>query len=101
MSEYEVKSITKPNRLSPHEHITHIGNNSTAPCWRMTREKAIKWIDEKIAQFYTVDTQTGQKIYLYVVREQGKNPYLRSAADGKWRDNLLALADCNQFCQLI
>ena len=101
MKEYEVGCINKPNRLSPHEHITHIGNNMTVPCWRMTREKAISWIDAKTALFYTVDRPTGKKMYIYVVRETSKVPYLRTFADGKWNDNLLALRDCDGNCGLI
>ena len=26
MNEYQVTCINKPHRMSPHEHITHIGN---------------------------------------------------------------------------
>jgi hypothetical protein len=36
-----------------------------------------------------------------VVRELGKLPYLRTHADGKCNDNLLALAECDGSCALI
>lgn len=98
--EYEVTCITKPNRLNVHEHITHIGN--IAANWRMTREEAIRRIDSQREYFYTVDRGTGRKVYIGVVRGDGaKAPYLRTYADGKWNDNLLALAECNGACQLI
>ena len=52
--------------------------------------------------FYTTDRSTGKKVYVYVVRgDGGKAPYLRTYADGKWQDNLLALAECNGVCKLI
>jgi hypothetical protein len=43
VNEFEVTYINKPDRMSAHEHITHIGN--TANNWRMTREEAIRRID--------------------------------------------------------
>jgi hypothetical protein len=99
MQEYEVTCITKPDRSSAHEHITHIGN--IAVKWRLTREDAIKRIDSKEGVFFTVDRSTGKKVYVGVIREAGRSPYLRTHADGKWNDNLLALAECGASCKII
>jgi len=99
MAEYEVTCVNKPHRSSPHEHITHIGN--TVGKWRMPREKAIAQIDSKINEFYTIDRSTGKKCFVGVVREAGKAPFLRTHADGKWNDNLLAQAECGDSCQLV
>jgi hypothetical protein len=99
MKEYQVTCVTKPNRFSPHEHITHIGN--TADRWIISRELAIQKIDSKLEAFFTVDRFSGRKMYVGVVREAGKVPYLRTHADGKWNDNLLAQAECNGSCRLI
>jgi hypothetical protein len=100
MQEFEVTCVNKPDRTNTHEHITHIGN--VANQWRVTRELAIKKIDAKEETFYTIDRTTGKKVYVYVVRRDGnKAPYLRTYADGKWQDNLLALAECNGVCRLI
>lgn len=99
MKEYEVNCVTKPNRNSAHDHITHIGN--TIANWRLTRESAIKRIEAKTEAFYTVDRSTGNRAYIGVVREAGKNPYLRTYADGKWNDNLLAQAECGSDCPII
>lgn len=99
MAEYHVTCINKPEHLSSHEHITHIGN--LAEHWRVTRETAIYQIDNKINQFYTIDRTTGKKCYVGVVREPGKNPYLRTHADGKWNDNLLAQAECDSSCRIV
>jgi hypothetical protein len=103
MSEFQVTCINKPDRMSSHEHITHIGNITNAPAdrWRMTREEAIRRIDAKEAAFYTVDRTTGAKMYIGVVREALRNPFLRTYADGKWNDNLLALAECDGTCKLV
>jgi hypothetical protein len=99
MKEYEVTCINKPDRSNAHEHITHIGN--TAGKWRLTRESAIQRIDSKEERFYTVDQSTGNKVYIGVVRAAGKNPYLQTHADGKWKDNLLALDECDGNCAVV
>ena len=101
--EYQVTCINKPHRDSPHEHITHIGNSTNPPAnrWRLTREAAIVRIDAGQDQFYTVDATTGKKCYIAVVREAGKHPYLRTHADGKWNDNLLAQPECDSSCPVV
>lgn len=98
MNEFHVNCINKPNRESRHEHITHIGNTSG---WRISRESAIERIEGKREAFYTVDSQTGKRAYIGVVRESGKAPYLRTYADGKWNDNLLAQQECGVTCRLV
>src|SRR4051812_32635900 len=98
MNEYQVTCINKPNRMSSHEHITHIG----AANWRMTRDEAIRRIDSGKEAFFTMDRSTGRKVYIGVVRGNGvRSAYLRTHADGKWNDNLLALDECSGACQLV
>ena len=99
MMEFEINCINKPNRSSTHEHITHIGNTNGK--WRFTRETAIARIDAKTEAYFTVDKPTGRKAYIGVVREAGKAPYLRTYADGKWNDNLLAQAECGTDCRVL
>ena len=99
MAEYQVTCIIKSQSNGSHEHITHIGN--IADKWCMEREKAINRIDSKQDQFYTIDRTTGKKVYIGVVREVGKAPYLRTYADGKWNDNLLAQQNCTSDCKLV
>lgn len=99
MQEYEVNCIIKPNRQSAHEHITHIGN--THAQWCLSREAAIQRIDAKTERYYTVDKASGKKAYIGVVRDAGKAPYLRTYADSKWNDNLLAQPECGATCRLV
>lgn len=99
MKEYEVNCVNKPHRSSRHEHITHIGH--TGNKWRITRESAISRIESKTEAFYTVDKTTGKRAYIGVVREAGKAPFLRTHADGKWNDNLLAQSECGADCRII
>lgn len=99
MPEYQVTCVRKPNRFGTHEHITHIGNIEAG--WQMTREEAIARIDSQAAAFFTIDRQTGRRAYLRVVRGYGRLPFLQTEADGKWNDNLLALAECGPACRLV
>lgn len=99
MKEFEVNCINKQNRTSQHEHITHIGNTNGQ--WRLTRESAIARIEGKTEAFYTVDKATSKRAYIGVVKEAGRAPYLRTYADGKWNDNLLAQPECSTICKII
>lgn len=99
MNQYEVNCVQKPNRNSPHEHITHIGHAGGK--WRMTTEAAIARIDAGRDAFYTLDTVTKTRVYIGVVREAGKAPYLRTHADGKWNNNLLAQQECGVDCRIV
>jgi hypothetical protein len=97
--EYQVNCIRKPDRFSPHEHITHIGNTSQQ--WLLTRESAITRIDGGHEAYFTIDATSGRRMYIAVIRETEKHPYLRTHADGKYNDNLLAQPFCGADCRLI
>ncbi len=90
MASYQVTCVTKKDRLSKHEHITHVGLNSQ---YYVTREQAIHYIEVEKHHLYTRDVY-GNVATVGVVREAGKAPYLRTYADKKWTDNLLALPEC-------
>ena len=91
MADVRVTCITKPNLLSQHEHITHLGN---PPAWIWSREQVIRSIDAKENSFYVFDPISGKRADIGVARETGKLPYLRTYADGKWNNNLLSLNQC-------
>lgn len=92
MAHCRITCITKPDRFSKHEHITHVGNPSAG--WKITREHAILNIESGKDTFYVEDDKTGKKSEVGVVRESGKLPYLKTHADGYWNDNLLSLDKC-------
>ena len=96
MKQHHITCINKPEHHNRHEHITHIGNSEEG--WRITREDAIKRIDNGTDGFYTIDITTGKRCEILVVREHGKDPYLRSHADGKPNDNLLEQQECSKSC---
>lgn len=95
MADCQVGCIVKPDRLSAHEHITHIGNQNATTPWKWTREKVIASIDAGANTFFVLDPYSGKRSDVAVVRPAGRSPYLRTRADGDWNDNLLSLPTCS------
>jgi hypothetical protein len=87
-----VTCITKSHPQNAHEHITHIGNPAAG--WKWTREQVIESIRAKTNTFYVLDPVTGTRAYIGVFAADGRAPFLRTYADGKWNDNLLSLPQC-------
>ena len=88
MADLQVNCVNKPDRMSTHEHITHLGGIG----WRITRDEVIRRIDARTDTFYTM--AAGKRADVYVRREPGKQPYVQTKADGVWSNNLLALEEC-------
>lgn len=87
MADVQVKCINKQPRNNTHEGITHLGGDG----WKWTRDQVIASIEAKTNTFFT--RVGGNRAEVGVVNGQyGK--YLRTYADGKWNDNLLALYEC-------
>ena len=66
MADVQVTCINKPHPLSPHEHITHLGNPRVG--WKWTREAVIQSIDAKTNTFFVLDPLTGKRSDVGVVR---------------------------------
>jgi hypothetical protein len=91
MADIQVTCITKPNRMSAHEHITHLGGGGL----KWTREEVIRLIDAKINTFHVVDPVSGKRSYVGVVRPtDGRSAYVQTYADNVWNNNLLSLPEC-------
>ena len=89
MADARITHIRKPNRNSTHEHITHAGN---PPSWFWTREEIIASINAGTNTFYVFEN--GNRSEVGVINpNDGRSPYIRTHADGKWNDNLLALPE--------
>jgi hypothetical protein len=86
MADAQVTCITKPDRNSRFEGITHIGGQG----WRWPVSQVIESIRSGTNTFYTFSN--GQRANIEVV--DAPRPYLRTRADGLWNDNLLALPQC-------
>lgn len=87
MSRFQVKCINKQPRDSTYQGITHLGGDK----WKYTRAEVINFIKTKTHTFYTSEGGNMAEIGVY---EQNGREYVRTYADGKWNDNLLALPEC-------
>jgi hypothetical protein len=90
MADVQVTCITKPDRYSEHEHITHVGGAG----WKWTRERVIQSIDEGSNTFYVMDAARKRSNVGVVNPGNGRARYLRTYADGVWNNNLLSLPQC-------
>jgi hypothetical protein len=89
MADCRITHITKKNRQSTHEHITHAGN---PPTWYWKREDIIESINIKTNTFYVFEN--GNRSNVGVVNpNDGRLQFLRTYADNVWNDNLLALPE--------
>lgn len=94
MADCRITCITKPNRSSSHEHITHVGNK--AADWIWPRETVIQSIENKTNTFYVLDPNNGKRADVGVRHPtDGRFPFLQTYADGDWNDNLLSLPECS------
>ena len=92
MSDVRITCNTKSAPNGGHEHITRAGN--PAGNWDWPVEQIIASIDAKTNTYFVVDSITGRRADVGVVRPVGKRPYIRTYADGVWNDNLLSLTAC-------
>lgn len=89
MADCRITHIRKKDRMSAHEHITHAGVPGS---WYWTREQIIESIITKTNTFF-VETN-GNRANVGVVNPgDGRSPFIRTYADEKWNDNLLALPE--------
>lgn len=87
MTTVQITCITKSPRDNTHAGITHLGNSSG----KWTRVQVVGWIESGEYSFYTL--VNGVRADIGVVNgEHGK--YLQTHGDGRWNNNLLALAEC-------
>lgn len=89
MTRHQIVGVQKPHRQSPHEHITHVKYDGLV--W--TREHVIRLIEARTDSFY-VSVGFNHSEVGVVHPEYPRPAYLRTYADGKWNDNLLALPPC-------
>jgi hypothetical protein len=87
MADVQVTCITKPNRDSKHEAISHLGGAG----WYWTRQQVFDSINAKTNTFYTM---VGGKRANVGVVDGPHGQFVRTYADGVWSDNLLALPEC-------
>jgi hypothetical protein len=77
---------------SGHEHITHLWwtNPASGKTGDNERSQVVDWIENKGGKAY-VEDHYGYRADVRVVTPAHGPKYLRTHADGRWTDNLLAL----------
>jgi hypothetical protein len=85
----QIHCTRKPERTTPHKHITHVGGIHAGLSWRLTEEEAIAGIDSGRWQFYV--RTGGRRVNVIVERTPQGHAFLKSEADP---DNLLSLPEC-------
>jgi hypothetical protein len=83
------------NHENPHEGITQFGwtNEETRAGGKSTRAEMVDFLENKKGSAYVKDG-LGNVAHVGVVTSSRGTKYLRTYADGKWTDNLLALPEC-------
>ena len=92
MADYQVTCVTKPNRYSQYEHITHLGGPAGGG-WVLPTAQIINLIDSGTDTFYTWDGRNRANIYVRVNPRTGLK-FVQTDADGDSRNNLLNLEAC-------
>ena len=93
MADVQITCVTKPDRNSAEDRITHVGGIGGGG-WKWTAERVVASIEAGTNTFYVMDA-VGHRSEVGVVDPgNGRRKYLRTHADGKWNNNLLALPEC-------
>jgi hypothetical protein len=83
------------NHYDPHEAITDLGwiDESSGERGKTSRLTMVKFIEIDRGQAYVTDAY-GNKAYLVVRESPWGNKYVKTIADGRETNNLLALSEC-------
>jgi hypothetical protein len=94
VTDYRIDCVNKPNRNSPHEHITQVGGpKPDGSRWKDPVANVIGFIESKQHRFYTKEGNVSA--WVEVRTSVTGHKFLQTRADGVWKDNLLALQECH------
>lgn len=95
MVDVKITCITLSSTNALHEHITHVGSPQFTPSGsKWTVAQVVNAIENKLHTFYVKDSLGNRADVGVVDPGGGKNKFIRTYADGKWNNNLLALPTC-------
>ena len=87
----QIKCISRTERMSPHERITHVGGYESSQ-WKITLNDAIGKI-ERGEQAFSVQAHRKTVGVIVAVSPSGIK-YLKAEVDGDQPDTLLRLPEC-------
>jgi hypothetical protein len=94
MADYRIDCVNKPDRNSPHEHITHVGGPKPdgSGRWKDPTSNVVALIESGNHRFYT--SEGGVTAWVGVRTSAAGHKFLQTYADKVWTNNLLALKEC-------
>ena len=93
MADVRITCVTKPDRNSTEDRITHVGGTG-GNGWKWTTEAVVASIEAGTNTFHVIDAAGHRSEVGVVDPGNGRRKYLRTHADGDWNNNLLALPEC-------
>ncbi|GGH14788.1 hypothetical protein GCM10007036_14340 [Alsobacter metallidurans] len=87
----QIKCINKDPRQDPYHAITHVGGYETSH-WKLSLHEAIRHIENGEWEFFVA--MNGRRVMVRVEISARGHKYLRTEADGREPNNLLALPEC-------
>ena len=90
MPDVQITCVTKPDRNSNHDRITHVGR----PGGKWSAETVVAKIENGTNTFFVIDAAGHRSTVGVVDPGNGRRKHLRTYADGDWNNNLLALPEC-------
>ena len=90
MPDVQITCVTKPDRNSTHDRITHVGG----PGGKWSAETVVANIENGTNTFFVIDAAGHRSTVGVVDPGNGRRKHLRTYADGDWNNNLLALPEC-------
>ena len=87
----QIKCISRTEKMSSHERMTHVGGHEPAE-WKMTLSEAISQIESGQSSFFVLSHRKALTV-IVATGPSGKK-YLKTEADGEQPDSLLRLPEC-------
>jgi hypothetical protein len=95
MGRFQITCVTKPDRYSPVEHITHVGGDSGGG-WKLPVETVMQRIESKGSDHedFFVRVGNNEAAVIVVPATAQKRKHIRTVPDATQTDNLLSLFEC-------
>jgi Protein of unknown function (DUF3892) len=92
---FRITCITKPDRYSPVEHITHVGGFGSSQ-WKLAVEEVMRRIESSGANHEDFYVRVGhaEASVVVVPATPYKRKHIRTTPDSTPVDNLLSLPEC-------